>query len=86
MSLENLFSIINALGWSVESFGREADIQIPFTPPEVELSGFKLAPVLGVASAGKPFDYPVPTELYRRGMAVYQVDGNSMNTGNARRH
>jgi repressor LexA len=81
MSLDNLFSIISALGWSMDSFELETDIQIPFTPPEVELSGFKLAPVLGVANAGKPFDYPVPTEIYRRGMAVYLVDGNSMNTG-----
>jgi repressor LexA len=81
MSLENLFKIIAALGWSIDGFEKETSIEIPFSSPEVEFSGFTLAPILGIASAGRPFDYPVPIEVYRRGMAVYQVQGNSMNTG-----
>lgn len=81
MSLENLFKIIAALGWSIEGFEKETNIEIPFGSPEVEFSGFTLAPILGVANASKPLDYPVPVEVYRRGMAVYEVQGNSMNRG-----
>lgn len=42
---------------------------------------YRQVPILGYAEAGQPFDYPVPTEIYRPGMAVFQVKGDSMDTG-----
>lgn len=72
MSLDNLFSIISALGWSMDSFEMETDIQIPFTPPEVELSGFKLAPACrcGATMRLERFTVPVSpiisSELWQR--------------------
>jgi len=41
----------------------------------------KTAPVLGEAAAGKPFEYPIPADLYRPTTAIFFVSGDSMDDG-----
>lgn len=48
---------------------------------EFVMTPFRNAPILGVAEAGQPFEYPVPIELYRPNMVVYQVSGSSLDSG-----
>jgi repressor LexA len=43
-----------------------------------------MMPVLGVAAGGKPFEYPVPAELWRPNGVVFIVDGDSMDDGTER--
>lgn len=44
--------------------------------------GHRMAPIMGKATMGKPYEYPVPEKLWRRSTTVYQVEGDSMTTAN----
>jgi repressor LexA len=58
--------------------------QKPINVSQSKLDDFRIAPMIGLAQAGKPTEYyPVPRTIYRPGMVVYQVSGNSMTTGNS---
>lgn len=48
--------------------------------PQTYMKNYRLAPIIGAANAGKPYDYPVPSEIYRPNMVILQVAGESMTT------
>jgi repressor LexA len=82
VTTKNLRSFIRALEWSPAQFQLETGIDLDLGHDHADpVDGFRFAPILGVASAGRPHDYPVPSHIYRPGMAVYQVSGESMHTG-----
>ena len=81
-SLTTLKGFARAFGISVdELIRRVSDDEGDPPKPQPKLSGFRLAPILGAVNAGLPHDYPVPSKLYRACTGVYQVQGESMTTG-----
>jgi repressor LexA len=87
MQLENYVRLCRVLGLDPVAFAAEAGVELPSSVgvrlAEVP-SDLRMMPVLGVAAGGKPFEYPVPAELWRPNGVVFIVDGDSMDDGTER--
>jgi repressor LexA len=87
MQLENYVRLCRVLGLDPVAFAAEAGVELPSSvgvrPAKVP-SDLRMMPVLGVAAGGKPFEYPVPAELWRPNGVVFIVDGDSMDDGTER--
>jgi repressor LexA len=87
MQLENYVRLCKVLGLDPVAFAAEAGVELPSSvgvrPAKVP-SDLRMMPVLGVAAGGKPFEYPVPAELWRPNGVVFIVDGDSMDDGTER--
>ncbi|MFM9420688.1 LexA family protein [Thermus scotoductus] len=79
---ETLERLLRALQWTWDEFSEATGISLsgPFTEQHVP-SNVRMVPVLGEAAAGRPFEYPIPADLYRPSTAIFFVSGDSMDDG-----
>ncbi|MBW6396160.1 S24 family peptidase [Thermus sp. SYSU G05001] len=80
---DTLQKLLRALRWTWEEFSEATGITLsgPFLEHQSFPRGVRMAPVLGEAAAGRPYEYPIPTDLYRPSTVIFFVSGDSMDDG-----
>ncbi|MEC5128495.1 S24 family peptidase, partial [Verrucomicrobiales bacterium BCK34] len=78
-----LQKLLRALQWSWDEFSRATGIslEMPFSEQRAIPDNIRTAPVLGEATGGRPYEYPIPADLYRPTTAIFFVSGDSMDDG-----
>ncbi len=93
LEARRLFAYIKALKWTPEDFFKATNLNPQYITEVSNTTGYRIdafpintrpMPVLGVAAGGKPYEYPVPNNLWRAGGAVFMVEGSSMDDGTDR--
>jgi SOS-response transcriptional repressor LexA len=87
LSVGHFYALLRALEWGLHSFVEATGLEIPeafYSKADALPASVKFVPILGSATGGKPFEYPIPRSLYRPGSAVYEVQGDSMDDGTER--
>lgn len=95
---EVLDRLLAEFDWTLQELNEETGANVPIKPSDIEEirnpvssgglvipGGLVMVPVYGSANGGMPFEYgiPVDPEMVRgENTRAYQVDGDSMDTGN----
>lgn len=85
MQTANLLSLLRVLNISPSELADMLSVElqelVQAYTPSASPAKIRMVPILGEATAGKPYEYPIPAELHRPNTAVFFVSGDSMDDG-----